>query len=165
MQVACPHCDHCIEYSDDVPHFCAFCGKALAAQHGHATAEYSPDAVTQIPAGDGTTPKTDVAREIGGYRLLRSIGVGGMGTVYEAEDAASGRRVALKLISPEYATSKSALERFRQEGRLASMVSHPRCVFVLAADEEAGQPYIAMELMSGSTLQDLVPGHAAFRLA
>jgi eukaryotic-like serine/threonine-protein kinase len=79
-----------------------------------------------------------------------------MGTVYEAEEAASGRRVALKLISPQFATSGDAVDRFRQEGRLASMISHPHCVFVLAADEQAGHPYIAMELMPGATLQDLV---------
>jgi uncharacterized RDD family membrane protein YckC len=49
-----------------------------------------------------------------------------------------------------------ALARFRQEGRLASAISHPRCVFVLAADEEAARPYIVMELMPGETLEDLV---------
>jgi serine/threonine protein kinase len=79
-----------------------------------------------------------------------------MGTVYEAEDMASGRRVALKLISPDYAGSADMVERFRREGRLASTLSHPRCVFVFAADEVAGQPYIVMELMPGRTLEDLV---------
>jgi hypothetical protein len=79
-----------------------------------------------------------------------------MGTVYEAEDTASGRRVALKLIAPDYADSSDAIERFRREGRLASTLAHPRCVFVLAADEEAGRPYIVMELMPGRTLEDLV---------
>jgi hypothetical protein len=93
---------------------------------------------------------------VGGYRLLRPLGSGGMGTVYEAEDTASGRRVALKLISPDYAGSTDVVERFRREGRLASTLSHPRCVFVLAADEEAGRPYIVMELMPGRTLEDLV---------
>ena len=79
-----------------------------------------------------------------------------MGRVYEAEEAATGRRVAVKLISAEYAGSPDAVERFRREGRLASGVAHPRCVFVLAADEAAGRPYIVMELMPGETLQDLV---------
>ncbi len=93
---------------------------------------------------------------LGGYRLLRRLGGGAMGTVYEAEDTASGRRVALKLICADYAGSADAVQRFRQEGRLASAIAHPRCVFVLAADEEAGRPYIVMELMPGSTLEDLV---------
>src|SRR5208337_2581168 len=48
------------------------------------------------------------------------------------------------------------LLRFRQEGKLASSLAHPRCVFVLAADEEAGRPYIVMELMPGANLDDLV---------
>jgi hypothetical protein len=92
---------------------------------------------------------------VGGYRLLRLLGEGGMGRVYEAEDAA-GQRVAIKLLAPGAADSPPALERFRQEGRLASRVTHPRCVFVRTADEEAGRPYIVMELMSGVTLKDLV---------
>jgi uncharacterized RDD family membrane protein YckC len=79
-----------------------------------------------------------------------------MGVVYEAEEAASGRRVALKVLAQEFAASADAVERFRQEGRLASMVTHGRCVFVLAVDEEAGRPYIVMERMPGATLADLV---------
>lgn len=79
-----------------------------------------------------------------------------MGTVYEAEDPASGRRVALKLISSAYAGSAEAAERFRREGRLASTLAHPRCVFVFAADEEGGRPYLVMELMPGRTLGDLI---------
>src|SRR5207244_9608754 len=86
----------------------------------------------------------------------RQRGRGGMGAVFEAEDTASGRHVAVKLIAPGSAASAEAVERFRQEGRLASAIAHPRCVFVLAADEHAGQPYIVMELMPGATLKDLV---------
>jgi hypothetical protein len=93
---------------------------------------------------------------IGNYRLLRTLGGGGMGTVYEAEDRATGRHVALKLIAPQFAASRDTVERFRQEGRLASAIAHPRCVFVVAADEDQGRPYIVMELMPGSTLEDLV---------
>jgi serine/threonine protein kinase len=79
-----------------------------------------------------------------------------MGAVYEAEDAATGRRVAVKLISPSYAGSAESAARFRKEGRLAGRIVHPRCVHVLKVDEEAGRPYIVMELMPGQTLQDLV---------
>jgi hypothetical protein len=93
---------------------------------------------------------------VAGYRLIRALGSGGMGTVYEAEDSQFGRRVALKLIAPGHLESHDAVQRFRQEGRLASTIAHPRCVFVLAADEEAGRPYIVMELMPGTTLQSLV---------
>jgi hypothetical protein len=114
------------------------------------------EAATVAYQGPSSTPPNDAPESIAGYRLIRALGRGGMGTVYEAEDAAQGRRVALKLVAPEVTAAPEALERFRQEGRLASAVAHPRCVFVLAADEEAGRPYIVMELMPGDTLADLV---------
>ena len=79
-----------------------------------------------------------------------------MGSVYEALDEHFGRRVALKLIAWAHVASPEAVERFRQEGRLASTIAHPRCVFVFAADEEYGRPYIVMELMPGETLQTLI---------
>ena len=87
--------------------------------------------------------------------MIRTLGGGGMGVVYEAESS-DGRRVALKLMRPEAEDSTLAEERFRQEGRLASGIVHPRCVFVFDADQEGDRPYIAMELMSGETLKDLV---------
>lgn len=98
----------------------------------------------------------DDPERVAGYRLIRPLGRGGMGTVYEAEDSQFGRRVALKLIATGFVTSPEAVDRFRQEGRLAGTIAHPRCVFVIGADEEAGRPYIVMELMPGTTLQDLV---------
>ena len=106
--------------------------------------------------GSGGAVLGSVPEMVAGYRLLRPLGTGGMGAVYEAEETTSGRRVALKLVTAEFAASNEAMDRFRQEGRLASMIVHPRCVFVLAADEHDGQPYIVMELMPGTTLQDLV---------
>jgi hypothetical protein len=104
---------------------------------------------------------TEAPHSVGGYRLVRPLGGGGMGEVYEAEEPTTRRRVAVKLIASQYAAAPGAVERFRQEGRLASMIAHPRCVFVLAADEEAGRPYIVMELMSGTTLQELVEKQGA----
>jgi uncharacterized RDD family membrane protein YckC len=79
-----------------------------------------------------------------------------MGSVWEGEEADTGRRVAVKFITADHSTTAEGVERFRREGRLASQVIHPRCVFVLSADEEAGQPYIVMELMPGASLEDLV---------
>src|SRR5207248_10864088 len=101
--------------------------------------------------GPGPAPKS-----VGGYRLLRLLGSGGMGAVYEAEAPGTGNRVAVKLLSSRLASSPASVERFRQEGQLASQIAHPRCVFVLAADADAGRPYIVMELMPGETLKDVV---------
>jgi hypothetical protein len=91
-----------------------------------------------------------------GYRIIQRLGQGGMGTVFEAQESATGRRVALKFITPHAATSPRAADRFRREGRIASAIDHPRCVFVLKADFADELPYIIMELMSGETLQQYV---------
>jgi hypothetical protein len=155
MHLDCPHCRQALEYSGKRPSFCAYCGKAIDAHEVGSTATIDPNAATQPPepaAGDNTPPP----EILGGYRLLRPLGSGGMGSVYEAEEITTGRHVALKMIAAEYAASTESVERFRREGRLASAVVDPRCVFVLAADEEAGRPYIVMELMPGTTLKDLV---------
>ena len=157
MQIACPRCKRTLEFSGERPLFCAYCACPLTPQTPPRTQEYHPEAETLVPpAGLGNFEVGTAPSTVGGYRLARPIGNGGMGVVYEAEELASGRKVALKLISPEFAASPDTIDRFRQEGRLASMIAHPRCVFVLAADEEAGRPYIVMELMSGSTLHELI---------
>jgi uncharacterized RDD family membrane protein YckC len=157
MQVICAKCSRVLDYSGERPSFCAYCGQALpAAQHTPCT--HDAEAAT-LPAAPPAAPPVPAPREVAGYRLLRELGAGGMGGVYEAEETASGRRVALKLIAPELAGSADTVERFRQEGRIASMVVHPRCVFVHAVDEDAGQPYIVMELMPGATLKDHVDQH------
>jgi uncharacterized RDD family membrane protein YckC len=154
MQIVCGKCGKVLEYSGDCPLFCAYCGQALTDTSSNTPSGFDPEGLTQVGAsagGSGTKLRT-----LGGYKLMRELGSGGMGAVYEAEETASGRRVAVKLITPEFAGAGDAVDRFRQEGRIASMVAHPRCVFVHSVDEEAGQPYIVMELMPGCTLKDLV---------
>jgi eukaryotic-like serine/threonine-protein kinase len=136
MQLTCARCNHVLEYAGERPLFCGFCGQPLPRETAERTAAYTPSTLTPAtPPGAGE----EMPPTVGGYRLLRELGSGGMGKVYEAEDAASGRRVAVKLIAADFAASQGAVDRFRQEGRLASAIAHPRCVFVLAADEEAGR--------------------------
>src|SRR5579875_2512412 len=131
MQVACPRCRTVLDYSSQRSAFCFQCGCALTPPVIGPTEAFDPNATEphSPPAARQPDPPPAV---VGGYRLLRPLGSGGMGTVYEAEDPASGRRVALKLISSAYAGSTEAAERFRREGRLASTLVHPRCVFVFA---------------------------------
>lgn len=117
----------------------------------HANLDETADLQVEAKSGgDWTRPGA-----VGPYQLGRLLGEGGMARVYEGTDA-QGRRVAVKLIAPQFAESPTTLERFRQEGRLASRINHPRCVFVFTADHEAGQPYIVMELMPGPTLKEYV---------
>lgn len=165
MFVSCDQCQRNIEYNGDRPSFCAYCGKKLLSNTLTHTGSYQPApeslSVTQLPPANriitfaggssGACPS-----QIGGLSVLRQLGAGGMGTVYEAQDAVNGRKVAIKLIKPQIAASPDNLERFRQEGRLASLITHPKCVFVYQADEDQGRPYIVMELMPGATLKDIV---------
>jgi serine/threonine protein kinase len=171
-RVTCGKCSRELEYSGgDRPSFCAFCGQSLDSSNPRST---DPDPVladatvarSVLARGDetvdfvarpGANRREEPTGQVKGYRLIRQLGRGGMGTVYEAEDLRHGRKVALKIIAPGYVDSAGSVERFRQEGRLASTLAHPRCVFVLEADEDDdGRPFIAMELMTGDTLQDLV---------
>ncbi|MCU0716836.1 MAG: protein kinase [Pirellula sp.] len=94
-------------------------------------------------------------QNVGGYELGDMLGQGGMGRVFRADDS-TGRSVALKLLSPDLARSPEALARFKQEGLIASQINHPHCVFVHRVDDDGGVPFIAMELMTGQTLKDLV---------
>ena len=172
-RVTCGKCSRELEYSGgDRPLFCAYCGQSLGTPSPEeTTAGWSGPPTSTGPStppgrGEetidfvpkpGSDARAEVPDRVKGYRLIRQLGRGGMGTVYEAEDSRHGRKVALKIIAPGYVESSGAVERFRQEGRLASSLAHPRCVFVLEADEDDdGRPFIAMELMTGDTLQDLV---------
>jgi uncharacterized RDD family membrane protein YckC len=92
---------------------------------------------------------------VAGYRLIRELGHGGMGSVWEAEEPATGRRVAVKVLSSRIAHSSETVDRFLREGRLAASLSHPRSTFVYSAGFDEGRPYIVMELMPGRNLKDL----------
>jgi hypothetical protein len=155
MSQHCARCQRTIEMPGGAVAFCPYCGHGLDA----TTADH-PSTTRDAVSGRATPA---VREHIGEYRLLRRLGQGGMGVVYEGQHESTGRRVAVKLVDVE--ASPEALERFRQEGRLASAVSHPRCVFVLAADEDAGQPYLVLELMPGRTLDDLVRERGPLPLA
>jgi serine/threonine-protein kinase len=89
----------------------------------------------------------------GTYRVLRCIGKGGMGIVYEVSHARLRGRYALKLMSPQFAADQAALSRFRREAQVTSSLRHPNIVQVIDFDEsEDGRAFLAMEYLSGPTL-------------
>jgi len=100
-----------------------------------------------------TTHVPRPGEQFGDYQIIRLLGCGGMGEVFEAEHGPSGRRVALKVMSRTLA-SEADRKRFLREGRLAASVSHPNAVYIYGSEEIQGTPVIAMELVAGGTLKD-----------
>ena len=96
---------------------------------------------------------TDAPPErLGEFRIVRRLGAGGMGLVYEAEDETLGRSVALKLVRPDQLPFDGARERFEREIGAIARLSHPGIVPVYRSGEANGVPYFCMELVAGATL-------------
>src|ERR1700675_3259725 len=94
--------------------------------------------------------------KIAHYRIVRQLGAGGMGLVYEAEDTKLGRRVALKLLKESTGHNAGAIERFLREARSASALNHPSICTVYAIEECDGRTFIAMELLEGESLDKVL---------
>jgi eukaryotic-like serine/threonine-protein kinase len=87
------------------------------------------------------------------YRILQSLGAGGMGEVYLAEDMKLGRKIAIKVLREEFTTNRDRLQRFEQEASAASALNHPNILTIHEVGHEDGRHFIATEYIDGITLR------------
>ncbi len=97
-----------------------------------------------------------VGQRIGPYELLSLLGTGGMGEVYRATDTRLKRFVAIKFLSADYSLDEKRLHYFEREARLASALNHPSIVTIYDIGRSDFGPYIAMELVDGKTVRDIL---------
>jgi serine/threonine-protein kinase len=115
------------------------------------------------PPPDGTTKSSTAGnsesgehRQVGRYKVSERIGRGGMASVFRAYDPDIGRVIAIKFLNADYCTDESYRARFLRESRAAGKLSHPNIVAVFDVGEIEGQPFIAMELVEGVPLNEVI---------
>jgi TolB-like protein len=99
-----------------------------------------------------------IGQQIAHFYVIRTLGTGGMGVVYEAQDTRLPRSVAVKVLKEELSKNVDAVKRFKREARLASSLNHPNICAILEVGDDEAQSYIAMELLEGRSLRSRLLG-------
>ncbi len=129
--------------------------ETVGANQSGSTSQ-GPDAAPARDLYDFLAPpqQPDELGRLGNYRILKVLGSGGMGVVFQAEDTVLQRHVAIKAMKPALAASSSARDRFLREARLTASLTHDHIVAVYAVEQDCGVPYLAMPLLTGESLDD-----------
>ncbi len=130
----------------------------VGASAGAAVADTSVTTAFEIP-GTPTEEGQPLDRErLGRFRLLETLGQGGMGTVYRGEDLSTGLPVAIKVLRPAFANRPESLQRFHKEARLLAEVNNSRVANLIELNEDDGVHFIALEYVAGTNLADWMIG-------
>jgi len=145
-------CELCLsEHTDDV-----LCGNVFLTLSGLVTIEGAPPQPPPPPTPAAETPVDLVGQMIGPYRVVRRLGSGGMGTVYQAEQTRIGARVALKVLHPHLSQDEDLRARFYAEAKTVNVVGHPNIVRIFDINEApGGLHYFVMEYLEGEPLSQL----------
>ena len=119
-------------------------------QAGNSIEAMAAKAATEMLGDD----RAIVGKQIGRYRVLSHIGRGGMGEVFLAQDTSLGRKVALKLLPPDFTRNEERLRRFRQEARATSALNHPNILTIHEIGQDGTLHFIATEYVEGETLRE-----------
>ena len=112
---------------------------------------------TSIMAGREDAAPSLIGRQLGAYQVLSTLGAGGMGHVYRARDTKLNRDVALKTLPDAFARDGDRLARFRREAQAVAALNHPHIVTIFSIEEQDDVPFMTMELIEGSTLDQGIP--------
>ena len=139
-------------------HACSEDAELLRQVERLLQAHYRGGSIVDAPVAIATSGQAGVLpqHQLGDFRLIRELGRGGMGTVYEAEQLSIGRRVALKVLPFAALVQQTSLQRFRNEARAAAALDHPHIVSIYTVGEERGVHHYAMQLIRGQSLADVI---------
>lgn len=173
--VKCPKCAQSVEVPTPAPASAGTSGAVdMPSGETRSLAKDTPDGSTPRDVGGYTSEPYDfllppaAAGELGRlgpYRVLKVLGVGGMGVVFLADDPNLGRQLALKAMKPALAASDSARQRFVREARATAALKHDHVIRIYQVGEDRGVPFLAMEFLEGEALEDRVRREGRLPLA
>jgi serine/threonine protein kinase/formylglycine-generating enzyme required for sulfatase activity len=153
-KVRCPGCQRVLDVPAEDQNQALAPSLASHDPSQDTAAGHKPAADRELTDFLAPAQQPDEIGRLGGYRVLRVLGHGGMGVVFLAEDVGLRRKVALKTMLPRLATSGTARERFFREARAAAALKHDHIVVIHQVGEDRGAPFLAMEFLEGEALDE-----------
>lgn len=146
--------DYCAQYPEHAEQIRKLFPTLLMMEGLDDPSAESTSSGTFVPAADSAT--TDHPESIGDFRILREVGRGGMGIVYEAEQKSLGRRVALKVLPASFLQDQKQIDRFEREARSAARLHHTNIVPVFGVGASDGRHYYVMQFIQGRGLDEVI---------